>query len=556
MASLQVSRIHRDIGQRGKQCGCATIEILCVLSGAIAGFAVAAHFFFSQVDRSHARQRSDSDESERLNGLAHGLVELTHRVSADVSAHTNKVADIAERLRPAEKEVSSVLSAISELIEVNGVVQVQLAEARNLLVQQSRQIEVAVREARTDLLTGLSNRRALDEFLKGCIEPAPREEISGLLMLDIDLLKKTNDTYGHASGDALLSSFASCILEWCNGKYFAARYGGEEFVVILTGMSLEVVVQKAAELRAHVSERTIVHDGQSLTFTASGGLTMLLPGDTAQAAYQRADKGLQLAKDAGRDCGFWLNADQWVRFSLTEAERVRKAAAQERISNESNSTGESTTSLAQPVANEPTQQPPSEPAIKVGREGRDDNAQGGGNTPETKNEHQLDNGPPADILDLGAFLQKLDVHLKQLLEAALPATALLIKAEGLEQLSPGDDDLGWRNTLSIVQSHVRGIDVLGHSEKHCLCIFLPGTSLNIGIEHAGRMQQGLAASHEAATPTSRLPQRFSIALATAERGETPEGFMQRLESALATALNAKPDEIVVHDGKTCRLQTA
>jgi diguanylate cyclase (GGDEF)-like protein len=532
------------------------IEVLCVLSGAIAGFALAAHFFLNQVDRSHARHRSASGESERLDGLAHDLVELTHRVSADVSAHTDKVADIAERLRPAEIEVSSVLSSISELIEVNKVMQAQLADARTLLLQQSRPIEVAVRKARTDLLTGLPSRSELDEYLIGCIQSVPREEISGLLMLDIDLLKKINDTFGHATGDTVLSSFANCILQWCNGKYFAARYGGEEFVVILTGMSLEVVVQKAAELRAHVSERTMVHDGQSLTFTASGGLTMLLPGDTAQAAYQRADKGLQVAKDAGRDCGFWLNADQWVRFSLTEAERVRTAAAQERISNESNSAGESTTSLAQPVSNEPPQHPPAEPAIRESKEGKDGTAQGGGNTPETKNEHRHDSGPPADILDLGTFLQKLDVHLKQLLEAALPATAFLLKAEGLEQLSPGDDDLGWRNTLSIVQSHVRGIDVLGHSEKHCLCIFLPGTSLKIGIEHAGRMQQGLAASQEATTPTSRLPQRFSIALATAERGETPEGFMQRLESALATAPDAKPDEIVVHDGKSCRIQTA
>ena len=94
---------------------------------------------------------------------------LTHRVAADVSAHTQKVVHINERLLPAQNEPERILTAITDLIQANESMQGQLEAAQVRLSKQSEQIESTAKQARTDALTGLANRRALEESLKACL---------------------------------------------------------------------------------------------------------------------------------------------------------------------------------------------------------------------------------------------------------------------------------------------------------------------------------------------------------------------------------------------------
>ncbi len=531
------------------------VEILCTVTGIIAGIAVVASIMHQQGERGRfqANDVKAGEDAERIEGLANQLQMLTHRVAADVSAHSEKVVHINERLLPTSEEPAQILSAISELIEANEAMQGQLAAAQQRLSQQSRQIEVTARQARTDALTGLANRRALDEFLESCIEAIQPGELASILLLDIDHFKSFNDSYGHITGDAVLASFARSIAVCCDGKSYAARYGGEEFAVILTGSSMEKIVQDAAQLRAFVSEQVIAYEDLRLTITSSGGLTEIKSGDTIQQAYERADEGLYRAKKNGRNCGYWLSSGEWFRFTSHQDEPQVDTTERAILSAKQKNAVELRAQLAKAVSQQvPEALPAGAPAsASIGSEV----AKIHETQPDKSTVEKVAIESQSDILDLTAFLERLDLHLKQLSRANLPATTVLIGAIGLETLSPSLAELCWSNALSIIQLHVRGIDVLCRFRQRTLCIFMPGSSLNAALERAGRMQHELASARLDMTADSPFPVRFSVSLATAIPNEGRGAFMQRLEMAFEEAQDAKPCEVVIHDGNSCHTQT-
>ncbi len=526
------------------------VEILCTVTGIIAGIAVVASIMHQQGERNRFQvaEPSPSDESEHITGIANQLQLLTHRVAADVSAHTERVVHINERLLPAQDEPARIISAISELIEANEAMQGQLAAAQQRLNQQSRQIEVTARQARTDALTGLANRRALDEFLKSCIQSVQPGELAGLLLLDIDHFKSFNDSYGHTTGDAVLASFARSISQWCDGKSYSARYGGEEFAIILTGETMEAIAHDASQLRAFVSEQVIAYEDLRLTVTSSGGLTEIQSGDTIQQAYERADEGLYRAKKNGRNCGYWLNSGEWTRFASTTPDEIDVTEQAISVAKQKNA-GELRAQLDKAISAQSSKDVVADSAYSASNSlaAADELPIQSANSTKEKQAGV----PQADILDLSAFLERLDVHLQQLGRADLPATAIMVDAVGLDQLSPQLAEVGWANTLDIVQSHVRGIDVLCRFRQRTLCIFMPGSTQNAALERASRMQQELAESRREMSKASPYPDRFSIALASAQPNENRGTFMQRLETALEEARDAKLGEIVIHDGNSC-----
>ncbi len=532
------------------------VEILCTVTGIIAGSAAVATIMHQQAERERSLYASHSsvEESLRLKVLADQLQSLTSRVSADVTAHSERVSSINDRLDPTEQAPEAILSAINELIAANAAMQGQLAEAQNQIHQQSQQIEQTATEARTDSLTGLANRRALNEYLHSCIEPSHSAEVSALFMLDIDHFKSCNDTHGHLAGDAVLAMFAKRISEWCQDRYYAARYGGEEFAVILSGNSMGEVVHQAAELRASVSNKAITYLDLTLKLTASGGLTQLRQGETIDTAYHRADEGLYLAKKSGRNCGFWLNAGEWLRMESNATDDEPVAGIMQQLpSHQSSQT--SARSVATPeaesvhTASPITSRAEDESSKQVAKLLAADDPV----TPAkaTKVEH---NESTADVLDLNVFLQRLEVHFAQLSRANLPATAMMLEAIGLNRGSPQTIEACWANTLSLIQSHVRGIDVICRINQFTMCIFMPGGQLDTSVDRASRMQQGLSALRKDTSLAGPFPDRLSIALASVVHKANPGSFMQRLESALDEARNSQDDELIIHDGQGCRPQ--
>jgi diguanylate cyclase (GGDEF)-like protein/PAS domain S-box-containing protein len=179
-----------------------------------------------------------------------------------------------------------------------------LAEQVGLSVANLRLREALRNQSIRDPLTGLFNRRYLEETLEREIRRAVRSEQSlGLMMLDLDHFKKFNDTYGHEAGDTVLREAATFLTKSVRAEDIVCRFGGEEFVVILPMANLQATQTRAERIRSKLSELTVLHQGQSLgMITASLGVAALPQHGTARGPLlEAADAALYRAKREGRD---------------------------------------------------------------------------------------------------------------------------------------------------------------------------------------------------------------------------------------------------------------
>jgi two-component system chemotaxis family response regulator WspR len=179
-----------------------------------------------------------------------------------------------------------------------------LRESQQRLVELNLELQ---RLNRVDGLTGLNNRRCLDEFLLAEWRRATRERTElAVLMIDIDDFKKYNDTYGHVAGDEALKKVAEALRELLKRPAdMAARYGGEEFTAVLPATSPAGAQQLGEQLRALIESRDIEHRGSSIgsRLTVSIGGAALVPERTESIAtlLESADRALYQAKHQGKN---------------------------------------------------------------------------------------------------------------------------------------------------------------------------------------------------------------------------------------------------------------
>jgi len=164
--------------------------------------------------------------------------------------------------------------------------------------------DVLMEQSIRDPLTGLHNRRFLDEMLERELARAQRSKTNlALIMADVDHFKRFNDTYGHDAGDVILRAVAHSLKKHLRVSDIACRYGGEEFTLVLPESSLDAAREKAEVLRQAISALVLSHAGKTLgTVTMSFGLA-IFPGHGRDAAglLQTADKALYRAKSNGRN---------------------------------------------------------------------------------------------------------------------------------------------------------------------------------------------------------------------------------------------------------------
>jgi len=155
--------------------------------------------------------------------------------------------------------------------------------------------------ARTDALTGLFNRRHLDDELRRRHSAARRHhEPLCLLLLDIDHFKRINDTYGHPVGDLVLCAFSEVLRAGTREEDVSGRWGGEEFLVILPRTELNGATEVADRIRLAVAREPISVAGQDIFVTVSGGCA-LGPSDSVDSLLREVDLRLYEAKASGRD---------------------------------------------------------------------------------------------------------------------------------------------------------------------------------------------------------------------------------------------------------------
>ncbi|MFW6013562.1 MAG: GGDEF domain-containing protein [Candidatus Nanoarchaeia archaeon] len=155
-------------------------------------------------------------------------------------------------------------------------------------------------QVETDSLTGLYNKRKLKNDLEAQISQYKRHgnEFS-LVMMDIDYFKQINDTYGHETGDEILSKVGKLFKEYTRTEDKVYRYGGEEFCVIMPQTDKKGANKAAERLRQTLS--TYAKNGLP-TFTMSAGVSSYGQGETGCDLIKRADEALYKAKNNGRNC--------------------------------------------------------------------------------------------------------------------------------------------------------------------------------------------------------------------------------------------------------------
>ena len=255
----------------------------------------------------------DMEAFEALQARVRGLLQDTAHSVAGASAETKHVGQSLERhaqslagfldARALRAVADSMLTDARRLHGVTADFSRTLDAHKRELLALTEKLKVAQSEALIDSLTGLKNRRGLEQAFEQLVrEPGGLGE-AALLLADIDHFKEVNDTYGHPLGDKVIRSVAQVLRAHIKGRDVAARLGGEEFAVLLPHTTLAGASALADHIRLAVAAGRIHQSsGQPLgNVTVSVGVAVIRIGETLELLIERADAAMYVAKRAGRN---------------------------------------------------------------------------------------------------------------------------------------------------------------------------------------------------------------------------------------------------------------
>jgi diguanylate cyclase (GGDEF)-like protein len=179
----------------------------------------------------------------------------------------------------------------------------RLAAQAAVALENARLHDVVQRQAVTDDLTGLVNRRRFKEALEAEVERARRfGDPLAIILADLDDFKRINDMFGHHVGDVVLRSFADLLRSHVRDVDLAGRIGGEEFAILLPDTKASEAAMVAERMRDSLGGlRLAASDGQAVQMTSSFGIAQLGTGDSADDLLRAADEALYRAKSEGKN---------------------------------------------------------------------------------------------------------------------------------------------------------------------------------------------------------------------------------------------------------------
>jgi len=187
-----------------------------------------------------------------------------------------------------------------------------LADNLSVAIENAELHQERERQAVTDGLTGVANRRAFNDSLQKEFERAKRyEQPLSLIVIDLDFLKKINDKYGHMAGDEAIRAIGTVLRQSSRSIDFPARYGGEEFCLLLPNTEIDMAEQLAERLRRLINEVSI--EGHGAISASLGVASFPLHAESSDTLFLKADEALYCAKQGGRNC---------VRTATTADHRV------------------------------------------------------------------------------------------------------------------------------------------------------------------------------------------------------------------------------------------
>ncbi len=237
-------------------------------------------------------------EIKRAQGVARELESIAENLRRNLAAHHSSVGRFKDRIASMSANQhdlawKELCEEAEEMLQPTMKLASQLANAYDHIRQQTNHL-MTFTEIRTDPLTGICNRRALDETLESQFALRGRYNLSfAIVIIDIDNFKQFNDQRGHLHGDHILKLVARLFDETMRDTDVVCRYGGEEFVIVMPQTDLEGACVFSERLRSLVQS--------TLDVTVSCGVANALDGDSPQSLLSRADNALYSAKAAGRN---------------------------------------------------------------------------------------------------------------------------------------------------------------------------------------------------------------------------------------------------------------
>lgn len=241
---------------------------------------------------------------EDVSGLMDNVREATTGYTKSLVGASKKISAIST---PEEMQhiLKTVVADTNRILEHNKQLEAQLDKSAYAIQELKTDLEKIQREAMTDGLTSLANRKSFDNQLeslrKSCTESG---KIFTLLIMDIDHFKTFNDNFGHQVGDQVLRLVARTLTDGIKGKDMAARYGGEEFVILLPETNLNHGMMVAESLRKSLANKEIINraNGELLgRITMSVGVAQFYADEAKEDFISRADAALYTAKHNGRN---------------------------------------------------------------------------------------------------------------------------------------------------------------------------------------------------------------------------------------------------------------
>lgn len=266
----------------------------------------------------HYRFLSESREGERVReagDLIHetikGVTGAVTNVKSVTSQYNLTLSEARQKLNAdmskdaMQRVLKTVMNDTDNMMDQNRKLEEQLLRSSAVMQELRRDLEMVRKEALTDGLTSLSNRKAFDSEIERMSAQARKEgNTFSLLMMDIDHFKSFNDNFGHQVGDQVLRLVALTLTEGVKGRDFPARYGGEEFAILFPDTPLSGALKVADALRKAVAGKEVINraNGEKLgRITLSGGVAEFVNGEPPEDLIARADAALYTAKHNGRN---------------------------------------------------------------------------------------------------------------------------------------------------------------------------------------------------------------------------------------------------------------
>ncbi|WP_321494203.1 GGDEF domain-containing protein [uncultured Desulfobacter sp.] len=242
-----------------------------------------------------------------LDGMTFHLIDAELRMGQQgeqLKAH-NQLLSIASDEDDIKNISQDIVSETLRIIDGNTDLKNNVHNTINELDALKLELRNLREAAKTDMLTGLLNRRGFEDAIAGPMKDAQEETAPlTLIIADIDNFKRINDSYGHLTGDNVLKLISKLLQKHIKGKDLAGRFGGEEFIMVLPETKMDGGFVLAEQIRTSLEKMRwqSKSSGKDIgTITISMGVAQFIPGEDLDSLIVRADKAMYAAKNNGRN---------------------------------------------------------------------------------------------------------------------------------------------------------------------------------------------------------------------------------------------------------------